>query len=123
MNEDRRVVMIGIDSADVANLEGFLPQLPHLRGLAAGGGVRRLRAGADVMSSSVWPTFYTGTPPGEHGYYYPMQWDPESMRLRRASDEWLYREPFWYELARRGLPVTAFDVQMAFPSRITRRCA
>ena len=120
MSHDQNVVMIGIDSADAVSVEGFLPQLPHLRGLAKGGGLRRLRSPAGVMSASVWPTFYTGTPPGEHGYYFPMQWEPESMRLRRASDDWLYREPFWYELSRKGLPVTAFDVQTAFPSRIAR---
>lgn len=107
--------MIGIDSADVDYIDSSLGQLPHLRRLFADGRVMRLHSPGEVMSASVWPTFYTGALPGTHGYYYPMQWDPDTMRLRRVTGEWLSSEPFWYGLARRGCPVTTLDVQTAFP--------
>ena len=115
-----RVLLVGIDSADPELLARALPQLPNLRRLVEGGSLRDLQSPAAVMSAAVWPTFYTGQDPGWHGYYFPMQWDAEHMRLRRVSDRWLYCEPFWYALAREGLPVTAFDVQTEFPSRIPR---
>jgi len=44
-----------------------------------------------------------------------MQWDAGAMRLRRVSAAWLYCEPFWRELERRGLKVIALDVPMTFP--------
>ena len=120
MKQRNRVVMIGIDAADADYLEQSLASLPNLRRLSQEGDYRRLASPADVLSAGVWPTFYTGMPPGEHGYYFPMQWDPEIMKLRRVSEDWLYCEPFWYELARNGLSVTAFDVQSEFPSRIAQ---
>ena len=40
--------------------------------------------------------------------------------MRRVTEDWLYAEPFWYELERRGLRVAAVDVPMTFPSRLTR---
>ena len=115
-----KVMMIGIDAGDIDYIQTSLDKLPNLRRLFTDGALSRLRSCGEVMSASVWPTFYTGTLPGEHGYYFPMQWDPSTMRLRRVASDWLYCEPFWYELARQGLLVTALDVQMAFPSRIAR---
>lgn len=112
-----RVLLIGIDSAEVDYLEASLDRLPRLARLFAEGTVRRLASPGEVMSGSVWPTFYTGTLPGEHGQYFPMQWDPSTMRLRHVADDWLGCEPFWRPLAREGLPVITLDVQSVFPSR------
>ncbi len=115
------MVLVGLDAADVDFVAAHLPALPHLRGLAedpAGPGLRRLTSPAPGLSASAWPSFYTGAPPAEHGFYYPMQWDARSLRLRRVSDAWLHCEPFWYELARNGIPVTALDVQTQLPSTI-----
>lgn len=119
MTDRPRVLVIGLDSADLDYLEPRLGVLPHLRRLFAEGVVRRLDSPADVMSASVWPTFYTRTLPGEHGQYFPMQWDPASMRLRHVASDWIDAEPFWRPLAREGLAVTTLDVQTAFPSRTT----
>ncbi|HEY6065938.1 MAG TPA: alkaline phosphatase family protein [Thermoanaerobaculia bacterium] len=111
-----RVLMIGLDSADYDYLEPRLSSLPSLRRLIGKGIVRRLDTPASVMSASVWPTFFTGSLPGDHGQYFPIQWDPAKMELRHGG-EWLNCEPFWRPLAREGLAVTTLDVQMAFPSR------
>jgi hypothetical protein len=104
--------MIGLDSMDIDCLSASLGSLPNLRALFEGGLLTRLSSPADAMSASVWPTFSTGQSPGDHGHYYPMQWDPNTMRLRRVSADWLGFEPWWYELGRRGVPVTTFDVQV-----------
>jgi predicted AlkP superfamily phosphohydrolase/phosphomutase len=110
-------LLIGLDSADLDYMEPRLSALPNLRRLFTEGLVRRLATPADVMSACVWPTFFTGTLPGDHGQYFPIQWDPAKMELRHVGSEWLDSEPFWRPLARAGLPVTTLDVQMTFPAR------
>ncbi len=112
-----RVLMIGLDSADLDYIEPRLASLPNLQRLFSGGIVRRLGTPADTMSACVWPTFFTGTQPGHHGQYFPIQWDPAAMELKHVDSSWLDCEPFWRPLARAGLPVTTLDVQMTFPSR------
>jgi predicted AlkP superfamily phosphohydrolase/phosphomutase len=114
-----KVLLIGLDATDLDYVESHLDALPNLRRVFAGSVARRLDTPASVMSASVWPTFYTGTLPGEHGRYFPMQWDPAGMRLRKPARDWMDCEPFWRPLAREGLAVTTLDVQMVVPSRTT----
>ena len=38
--------------------------------------------------------------------------------MRRISSDWVYSEPFWYDLARAGLGVTVFDVPFTFENRL-----
>jgi predicted AlkP superfamily phosphohydrolase/phosphomutase len=110
--------MIGMDAAELSFIQENLSALPALRRLLETGTLHRLGSTAGVFPGSVWPTMYSGTLPGEHGIYHHLQWDPEAMRLRRVADDWLYVEPFWYELERRGLRVATIDVPMTFPSRL-----
>jgi predicted AlkP superfamily phosphohydrolase/phosphomutase len=119
---DRRekVAMIGIDAADLDLIQANLASLPNLRRIFESGIRRKLRSTAGALTGSVWPTFYTGKTPGEHGIYHHLQWDSSRMQLRRVSEEWLYCEPFWYELERRGLRVVALDVPMTFRPRLSR---
>lgn len=112
--------MIGIDAGDLSFIQAHLHRLPHLRTALEQGSLHRLRSTADLLAGSVWPTFYTGTSPGEHGVHHHLQWDSETMRMRRVTADWLYCEPFWYELERQGLDVAAIDVPMSFPSRLQR---
>jgi predicted AlkP superfamily phosphohydrolase/phosphomutase len=112
-----RVLMIGLDSLDVDYVESRLGTLPNLKRLFDDGVVRRLDSPGSVMSASVWPTFFTGTGPGAHGQYFPIQWDPDAMKFRHVESNWFESEPFWRPLAREGLAVTTLDVQMCFPNR------
>jgi predicted AlkP superfamily phosphohydrolase/phosphomutase len=112
-----RVLMIGLDSADLDYIEPRLGVLPNLRRLLADGIVRRLESPGSVMSACVWPTFFTASHPGKHGQYFPIQWDPAKMELRHVGSDWIDSEPFWRPLAREGLAVTTLDVQMVFPNR------
>jgi predicted AlkP superfamily phosphohydrolase/phosphomutase len=113
-----KVAMIGMDAAELSFIRGNLAVLPALRRILETGTLHRLGSTAGAFPGSVWPTLYSGTLPGEHGIYHHLQWDPEAMRLRRVADDWLYVEPFWYELERRGLRVATIDVPMTFPSRL-----
>ena len=107
-----KVMMIGLDAASLDFILASLPSLPNLRRALDTGVLQRLRSRtSELLPAASWPTLYSGVPPGEHGVYYHLQWDPASMRLRQISD-WLYCEPFWCELERRGLRVVTLDLDM-----------
>jgi predicted AlkP superfamily phosphohydrolase/phosphomutase len=119
-DQQPKVAMLGIDAADPDFIQANIASLPNLQRALASGITRRLRSTAGSLTGSVWPTFYTGKTPGEHGIYHHLQWDSSRMQLRRVSEDWLYCEPFWYELERRGLRVVALDVPMTFRPRLSR---
>ncbi len=110
-----KVAMLGFDAAEFSYIAGHLSSLPNFSRALGRGIVRRLDSPAQLMAGAVWPTFYTASPPGEHGIHHLMQWDADAMRLRRTASDWLYCEPFWRELERRGHRVIALDVPMNFP--------
>jgi predicted AlkP superfamily phosphohydrolase/phosphomutase len=112
--------MIGIDGGDLNFIRKFSDRLPNFRWLTETGQCHGLKTTAGILPGSVWPSFYTGTLPGEHGVYHHLQWNAESMRMKRVADDWLYCEPFWYELNRRGHRVCVMDVPMTFPTRLHR---
>jgi predicted AlkP superfamily phosphohydrolase/phosphomutase len=110
-----KILMIGLDSPNLGHIRGALHRLPAMRRIFESGAYFDLASSADVLDASAWPTFYTGTHPGHHGMYHPMQWDPVGMRMRRHTADWIYAEPFWYELARQGVGVISADVPMVLP--------
>lgn len=116
----KKIAMIGLDAGDLAFIEASLSSLPNLQRAFETGKVNRLHSTAHLLTGSVWPTFCTGTLPGVHGIYHHLQWDPHGMRMRRVTDDWLYYEPFWYDLERRGLRVVSVDVPMTFHPRLRR---
>jgi predicted AlkP superfamily phosphohydrolase/phosphomutase len=115
-----KVAMIGMDAADLQFMQRHLHALPHLSRVLAQGSLHHLASTAGALTGSVWPTFSSGTLPGDHGIYHHLQWDAGAMRLRRVTADWLYYEPFWYGLERRGLRVATVDVPVTFPSRLNR---
>lgn len=114
-----RLLMIDIDSADIDFIRGHLEYLPTMRRFFSEGQFARLKSDGGELGASAWPSFLTGLRPGDHGQYYPLQWNPHSMKMRAVGEDFRFRDPFWYEMAREGIPVVAFDVQMAFESRLS----
>ncbi len=110
--------MVGLDAGDLNFIRENIARLPNLARLFGETEPQPLQTTAGELPGSVWPTFYTGSLPGDHGIYHHLQWDPDANRMRRVSEEWLYCEPFWYEIARSGKRVCAVDVPMTFPSRL-----
>lgn len=104
-----KCALIGIDAGDIGCIHAWLDRLPVLRSLLAGGSHHALRSSPE-LTSSIWPSFTTGAPAGEHGVYYPLQWSPAEMRLRRLAADQVGREPFWLDLARHGVRTVAVDV-------------
>ena len=113
----QKIAMLGFDAAELSYIQQHLPMLPNFKRALSCGRLTQLSSPAQMFPGAVWPTFYTATPPGEHGIHHLMQWDADAMRLRRISGEWLPNEPFWRELERRGLRVIALDVPVAFPPK------
>ncbi len=114
VNGDARVLAICVDSMSLDFARAHLGRLPALRTLlTADGALKELTSPADRLTASVWVSFATGAQPGAHGHYYPFQWDQEAMAFSRVSSpDWRARlpvEPFWHDLARRGVKTVAFD--------------
>jgi predicted AlkP superfamily phosphohydrolase/phosphomutase len=116
---NRRLLLIGFDSAAADLVEdgvraGWLPHLARLRERGAYG---RLRSTSEWLVSSHWASFALGTPPNEHGAYHFLQWRPLEMKLRRQDPAWMVREPFWRELAARGMKIVVLDPPYTPPPR------
>ncbi len=105
--------MIAIDAMSLDFVRANLDRLPTLRSMIEDGALLELSTSAEHVSASVWPTFATGEGPGEHGHYFPFQWDAEKMQYSRTCNAHFFNrlkfEPFWHALAHRGTPAIAFD--------------
>lgn len=109
--------MLGLDAASLPFVRDNLPRLPCIARLLAEGHLRELASSASFLTASVWPTFLSGQPPGEHGQYFPFQWQGDRLRYRKLADPtWsgaFYRQPFWHRVAVAGRPTIAFDIGYA----------
>ena len=108
--------MIGLDAAEITLVERWMEEglLPNLRSLRKQGAFGRLKSTADWLVGSPWPSFYTGTPPAEHGMYHYLIWRPEHMVTERPSPDWLPLRPFWRGLGDVGRRVVAVDVPIVY---------
>ena len=106
--------MLGLDALSLPFLQAHLEELPTFRDLFSEGTLIQLESTAKYFSASPWPTFASGKSLGEHGVYFPFQWDPKKLGHRRQGDPaWqkeLAFEPFWYPAASRGIDCTVLDV-------------
>jgi predicted AlkP superfamily phosphohydrolase/phosphomutase len=110
--------MVAVDAGELSFIRASLQSLPTFQRLLHEGVFFPLRSSADHIAASVWPTMYTGKSAGEHGISQHIQWDPVGMRMRRIASDWMYCEPFWYDIARAGLGVTVLDVPFTFEGRL-----
>ncbi|MGH7571809.1 MAG: alkaline phosphatase family protein [Gemmatimonadota bacterium] len=110
-----RILMIGLDAADSGLVDRWIDDgtLPNLRALRGRGLRARLKTTARDLAGSPWPSFYTGTHPGQHGIYHDYQWRHERMRYAAPSEEWLPARPFWRNLES-PLRTLAYDVPLVF---------
>jgi predicted AlkP superfamily phosphohydrolase/phosphomutase len=99
-----RVLAIGLDAAQPSLLQAMLAdgELPTLQKLREEGSWSRVESPAGYGSGVVWPTFFTGTDPTEHGQYTHWGWDPSTMSLSYYDAS--VHTPFWQALHRTGSP-------------------
>lgn len=97
MTDAAPVLAIGLDAADIDVVERLCGEgrMPTLDALRRRGRFGRVRSEAVHFMSAVWPTFYTGTPTGHHGWYYGKLWRPDRMRFEYGDRSWLDQRPFW----------------------------
>ncbi|HYL57442.1 MAG TPA: alkaline phosphatase family protein [Candidatus Acidoferrales bacterium] len=109
----RKLAMIGVDAAELSYVRENLSHLPNFRRALENRAVTDLTSQAALIPGSVWPSFFTESGPGEHGFYLILAWDPDAMRLKRVTGQRLPMDPFWRKLARAGVDVIAIDVPMS----------
>ena len=112
----RKILAIGLDAAEPVLIEKWMEEgyLKNLASLRLKGSFGRLNSSADWLAGSPWPTFYTGTLAGKHGFYHYLQWKTDKMDFERPNPEWIPVVPFWRKL-NNNFNVIAVDVPLTFP--------
>jgi len=101
MNKPAATLMIGMDAAEMSLIERWMDEgvLPNLRSVRDRGAFGALTSTAPWLVGSPWPSFYTGTPPSQHGLYHYLVWRPERMQHQRPAPQWMPLRPFWRSIA------------------------
>ena len=112
----KKVIAIALDAAEPSLIEKWMEEgyLKNLALFRTKGAYGRLSSTADWLAGSVWPTFYTGTLPGKHGFYHYLQWKSSKMEYERPAPDWINATPFWRKFGD-DYKVIAVDIPMTFP--------
>lgn len=112
-NRARRLLAVGLDAAEPSFIRQKIEagEMPVLGRLLGEGTWSRVESPAPIGSGTVWPTFFTGTEPREHGTYSDWLWHPASATLEHYDGQRLV--PFWKSLADGGRKVGVLDVPFA----------
>ena len=113
---DKKVFAIALDAAEPSLVEKWMDEgdLKNLASLRSRGKLGKLSSTAEWLAGSVWPTFYTGVNPGEHGFYHYLQWRSDKMEYERPGPEWINAVPFWRKLGD-NFKVISVDMPLTFP--------
>jgi predicted AlkP superfamily phosphohydrolase/phosphomutase len=109
------VLAIALDSAEATVVRKLADEgsMPAVAELLRRGAWRTVRSPVVVGSATVWPTFFSGAPPEEHGLYGEWVWDPDAMEMRRPVTDHVV--PFWEDAA---LTVGALGIPLARHSEL-----
>lgn len=113
------ICVLQFDAASVAVVDRMLAagQLPALAGLIARGRRTELETPASHFAAGAFYTLYSGVELGDHGLFYPFQWDAGSQRARYAPSAFEAPPAIWERLARAGLRTLAIDPYESRPPR------
>ena len=89
--------------------------LPTFHKLMSEGSWYELESPAQVLHTSTWPTFATGTLPGRHGVYYPFQPKPGHQQAQHVAADQYGAPSFWSLADRLGKRCLVYDVPETFP--------
>ena len=112
-----RVLVVGLDMGDGSLIRHWSRQgrLPHLAALAANGTWLELASTAQVLHTSTWPTFATGSLPGRHGVYYPYQPKPGHQQAQHITPDQYGTPTFWKLADEQGRRCVVYDIPETFP--------
>jgi predicted AlkP superfamily phosphohydrolase/phosphomutase len=118
MASPTRILFIGLDAADKDLIlewsgSGLLPNLQALRERAAWG-ITENPTGLYV--GAIWPSFWTGLSPGQHGRYCFSQIRTGTYDHYQVTPYDVAGEPFWDSLGAAGRRVAVLDVPKTRPS-------
>lgn len=110
---------MGIDSAEPSLVRELIArgELPSLAALLERGSWAEVDSRGDLGSGAVWPTFFTGTDPSEHGMCSGWIWEPRAMQCVPPDE--LAMTPFWEPLSREA-DVGILDVPLAPVGKVSR---
>ncbi len=140
-NENRRVIIIGIDGLDPKLLERFIAdgRLPNFKQLVSQGDLKPLETSMPPLSPVAWSNFITGMKSGGHGIFDFIHRDPETylpydsiyrvgqpgrslgfgtwvIPFSGGEVELLRKgQAFWEILEDEGVPTTIFRMPVNFP--------
>jgi predicted AlkP superfamily phosphohydrolase/phosphomutase len=100
MKRAEPVIAIGLDAVEGSLVDRMLDagRLPNLAELRERGASAEVRTRPEGFLSMVWPTLFTGSAVGAHGWYFNKLWSPSDQRLRYVDTSWLPTRPFWEDL-------------------------
>lgn len=115
----KAVTAICIEVADPTMMEQWLQQglMPNLTKIRSEGMWTRLQSVTEISSGAVWPTFFTGVDPSDHGQCFThMQLLPGTYEIvKKYADDVPY-EPFWMDFQQQGLTCAIIDVPQTYPA-------
>ena len=104
------ICVLQFDAASVAVVDRMLAEgrLPTLSALIARGRRVELQTPADHFAAGAFHTLYSGVELGDHGLFYPFQWDASQQRARYMT---AFPAPpaVWERLAQAGRRTLAID--------------
>jgi predicted AlkP superfamily phosphohydrolase/phosphomutase len=120
-SRQQSVLAVGIHSGEPTLVRSLIDrgELPALGSLLERGEWALVDSRTDIGSGAVWPTFFTGTDPTEHGMHSSWLWRPDQMACSAVHDGF-FPSPFWRQLRDRGESVGVLDVPWAPFERIAR---
>ncbi len=113
------LAILQFDAASASVLRRLLAdgRLPVLAGLRERGIWHELDAPATQFAAGAQHTLYSGVELGEHGLFYPFQWEPEEQRVQYMA-HFPAPAPVWEELGRRGARTLAVDPYESRPPTV-----
>jgi len=113
----KRLLVLALDMADGDLIRYWSGQgrLPHFASLISSGTWVDLESTAQVLHTSTWPTFATGTLPGKHGVYFPYQPKPGYQMAQHVQPDQYGVPTFWHLADRQGCKCVIYDVPETFP--------
>ena len=77
----RKMFLLALDATPISFLQENISALPNIGSLLRHGRYVKTGSPTNLLSASAWQTFASGLMPGEQGHYFPLQWDPPTMRF------------------------------------------
>jgi len=113
----RKVAVFGLDGITFDLIQPWLDEgrLPNLARLIAGGASAHLRSTIPPVSASAWPSFFTGTNPGQHGlidFTYPAH---DSYELKVSNSRTRAIPALWNIVNQAGGKAGVVSMPMTYP--------